>query len=180
MKEELIHTDRLILRKVDPERIHRLFTVSDLEEIKAFYGFESKEEVMREQANYENGIETYDRTFLYFHLLKKTDKKVIGWCGYHTWYIKHDRAEIGYGLFVEELKNTGLMTEAMDSVLKYGFEAMGLHRVEAMIGPDNLASIRVSEKFGFKQEGLLRQHYKKDGVSEDSLVFGLLKSEFES
>lgn len=178
MNEEYIHTDRLLLRKVDPERIHRLYTVSDIEEIKSFYGFDSIAQVQKEQLNYEKGIRTYNRSFLYFHLLDRQEEKVIGWCGYHTWYTEHDRAEIGYELFKEESKKQGLMTEAMQAILSYGFSTMDLQRVEAMIGEDNVASIRLVEKFGFQKEGRLRGHYKTNGVYEDSLIFGLLKEEF--
>jgi ribosomal-protein-alanine N-acetyltransferase len=55
--------------------------------------------------NYEKGIPNLN-AFLYFHLLEKTDQNVIGWCGYHTWYLEHDRAEIGYELF-KKVKRQG-------------------------------------------------------------------------
>lgn len=58
----------------------------------------------------------------------------IGWCGYHTWYIDHRRAEIGYAIRSDEYKAQGIMTEVMNAVLRYGFEVMNLHRIEAFIG----------------------------------------------
>lgn len=56
---------------------------------------------------------------------------------------------------------------------------MKLHRIEAFIGPHNLPSQKLVQKMGFKKEGLLREHYCKKGVVEDSIVFSLLRREME-
>ena len=67
------------------------------------------------------------------------------------------------------------MKEAMPEVINYGFEKMGLHRIEAMVGKDNEPSLKLLHAHGFVQEGLLREHYLIDGRYEDSLVFSLLR-----
>lgn len=71
------------------------------------------------------------------------------------------------------------MTEALRAVLKYGFETMNLHRVEALIGRENAASLKLVDNFNFKQEGVLREHYVVNGIPEDSLAFSLLVHEFK-
>ena len=96
----------------------------------------------------------------------------------HVWYLDHNRAEIGYALTDNPEKSKGLMTEAMNSILKYGFEEMKLHRIEAFIGPENIPSLKLVAKFNFKKEGVLRQHYFKNDKMEDSAVFALLKDEY--
>lgn len=103
----------------------------------------------------------------------------MGWCGYHTWILKHHRAEIGYGLYREEDRRKGLMSEALEAVLQYGFEEMDLNRVEALTSYENEASIASLIKFGFREEGILKGHYYVDGLAEDSVMYALLKSEFE-
>jgi len=70
------------------------------------------------------------------------------------------------------------MSEALKTILKYGFEKMQLHRVEAFIGSENEASLNLVKKFNFTYEGKMRQHYKVKEKMEDSLVFSLLKHEF--
>ena len=104
----------------------------------------------------------------------------MGWCGYHKWYTRHNRAELGYMLNREEFKQQGYMKESLPFVIKYGFNKMNLHRIEAMIEPGNIPSLRLVKSVGFKEEGLLREHYNKNDMMEDSLMFGLLKSEFHS
>ena len=70
------------------------------------------------------------------------------------------------------------MTEALTPIIAYGFSEMQLHRIEAFVGPNNSPSLNLMRKFGFTQEGQLRQHYLKDGKFEDSVVFSLLLEEY--
>ena len=69
------------------------------------------------------------------------------------------------------------MLEAMKKVLQYGFQNMGLNRIEALIDPENIKSIQLIEKFNFNKEGVLRGHYQTDNGFEDSMIFSLLKNE---
>lgn len=50
--------------------------------------------------------------------------------------------------------------------------------MEAFIGPNNIASQKVVLRQGFKQEGILKDHYCTNGVIGDSIVFGLLKKDY--
>lgn len=178
MTFEILTTPRLLLRKITPEVFNHVFeNYSDVEKM-IFFGLDTIERLAEEQRKYDQGVSTFSKSFLYFQVMDRSTEKVIGWCGYHTWYIDHDRAEIGYGIS-EEYQKQGLMSEAMMTIIKYGFFEMKLHRIEAFIGPENDASLAIANKFGFQQEGLLREHYRKDGIMEDSAVFAILKREFE-
>ena len=101
-------------------------------------------------------------------------------CGFHTWAMEHYRAELGYSIHIETEKKKGYMKEALKPIIEYGFNKMNLHRIEAFVGPDNTASISLVKRLGFTQEGHLREHYLKDGVFEDSIVFSLLEKEFQN
>ena len=59
----------------------------------------------------------------------------------------------------DNYKQKGLMSEAVEAIIDYGFNALRLHRIEAFIGPDNVASLRLIKKMHFVQEGILREHY---------------------
>jgi ribosomal-protein-alanine N-acetyltransferase len=72
------------------------------------------------------------------------------------------------------------MREALSAVLAHGFRDLNLNRVEALIGPDNIASLRLARGAGFSQQGHFRQHYFHDGELQDSLLFGLLKANYEA
>jgi ribosomal-protein-alanine N-acetyltransferase len=98
---------------------------------------------------------------------------LIGTIGY-WWLLKeHYRAEIGYALHPAH-QGKGLMREAMDAVLGYGFGPMGLHSVEANVNPANAASIRLLERAGFVREGYFRENYYYDGRFLDSAIYSLL------
>lgn len=68
------------------------------------------------------------------------------------------------------------MTEAMETILKYGFDEMNLHRIEGYVAEYNTASIKLLEKFDFQKEGVMREHYFVDGKAENSVVYALLKT----
>ncbi|MBB3949682.1 GNAT family N-acetyltransferase [Aureimonas jatrophae] len=68
----------------------------------------------------------------------------------------------------------GIMYRALDLVKTFAFDVEGLHRLEAACLPSNARSIRLLEKSGFRQEGLLRQYLKIAGVWEDHRLYGLL------
>ena len=76
--------------------------------------------------------------------------------------------------------NNGYCTEAAQSVLAYGFSVLGLNRIYGYCLKRNLASGRVLEKIGMLQEGCLREHEKKWDQLEDVLVYGMLKSDWQS
>jgi len=178
MEFEIIETPHLFLRKISPE-VHRyVHTNYSDAELREFFAITSDKGYDREMRMFNDGLTTFNKSFLWFHLLDKSDMKHIGWCGYHTWYFEHARAEIGYGFYSDDYKEKGLMTEALRALLDYGFDEMKLNRVEALIADYNVPSLKLAEKFGFQKEGVLRGHYFVDGIAEDSIIFGLLKSDY--
>lgn len=71
----------------------------------------------------------------------------------------------------------GHATAAVRAILGFGFDDLGLHRVEAACLPSNLASRRVLEKAGFRHEGLARAYLKINGEWADHLLFGVIRDE---
>jgi ribosomal-protein-alanine N-acetyltransferase len=63
-------------------------------------------------------------------------------------------------------------------VLTFGFTQMQLNRVEAYVMTGNTASMRLLQKFGFQEEGLLRQYGYWQNAYHDLHLFALLKKEF--
>ena len=177
---EKFETERLILKKLTPEVFTNLFENYSDTEIKKELGLANDNELIIEREKSLGGYKTYDRTILSFLLILKESNEVIGRCGYHNWYHNHRKAEIGYALNNEEHKRKGYMTEAVRLVLDYGFNSMKLNRIEACIGPQNIASKSLIKKYGFSKEGYLRQHYIRDEEIQDSLIYSLLKEEYET
>ena len=61
----------------------------------------------------------------------------------------------------------GYMTESVSLVLRFAFEKLKLHRVEANVQPSNLPSIRVLQRNGFSKEGFSRRYIKIGGRWRD-------------
>lgn len=178
MDFEEIKTKRLLLRKLTPEVywfIHENYTDDELME---FLALKSFCELTKEKEKYAKGLSTHNKSFVNFKLFDLHSGLHIGNCGFHTWYVEHYRAEIGYDICTETLKGKGFMTEALQSILEYGFGSMNLNRIEAFVSPQNIPSLKLMQKFGFQQEGHLRQHYNKNDEIQDSAVFSLLKHEY--
>lgn len=105
--------------------------------------------------------------------LKSDPQRLIGSIGFWRIMKEHYRAEIGYVLH-PGFHGKGIMSEAMDVVLQYGFETMGLHSVEANVNPNNLASIGLLKKAGFVREGYFKENYYYNGKFYDSAIYSLL------
>ena len=175
----IISTPRLLLRPLTPEVYENVFTTFTEEKQKEFFGCKTDAELEEERKKYEQGLSMYRKSLLLFQLIEKASNAVIGWCGYHTWYLPHFRAELGYVLSDEDKKGQGYMKEALPFVIDYGFNEMGLKRIEALVGPDNIPSLKLITSMGFIQEGRLRQHYFINDKFDDSLIFSLLASEYK-
>lgn len=179
MKFEEKYTERLILRKLTQECFNYIYSeMTEVEQLEIL-GLNSNEELLKEKEKFKSGLSTHNKKFLYYQLIDKKTNEIIGWCGFHTWYTDHNRAEIGYGLFDDNYKGQGIMSEAIALIVNYGFRHMGLERIEAFVGPNNTPSKKLLKRMNFKKEGLLKHHYFHNNRMEDSIVFALLKSEYD-
>jgi ribosomal-protein-alanine N-acetyltransferase len=108
------------------------------------------------------------------------DDKLIGSAGFYKW-IQPERyqAEMGYDLD-PACWGKGIMTEALSAIIQYGFDNMGLHRIEVLISHHNRRDRKSVRKLGFKREGVLRDHYFVEGRFSDDVIFSLLKEEWKA
>lgn len=74
----------------------------------------------------------------------------------------------------------GLMTEAVSLVIPFVFDTLALHRIHAAFLPDNMASRRVLEKNGFREEGFAENYLQIDGRWADHVLFGLTRERYEA
>jgi ribosomal-protein-alanine N-acetyltransferase len=173
-----LETARLSLRIDTHEQyVHKFRSLAD-DELKSHFGITSDEELMVQKDKVRGGLTTYRTSLLYFHLIERSMEKVIGSFAFHNWYPIHRRSEIGYAMIAPGYMNLGYMREALPPMIAFGFEQMNLNRIEAFIHPENTASRKLVKRAGFRQEGWLHEHYCKDGVVGDSLVYGLLQKDF--
>ena len=85
-------------------------------------------------------------------------------------------AVLGYWV-VPEVAGQGVTPTAVALITDYLFRVVGLHRVEIDIRPENLASLRVIEKLGFRYEGLKERYIHINGAWRDHYIFALTHEE---
>jgi len=102
--------------------------------------------------------------------------KLVGGTGLHT-HLGESELEIGYWIHKDYI-NQGLITESTAALIKVAFELMHVHRLEIHCDPGNVASAAIPHKLGFTHEGTLRAKTRfLDGWS-DSMIWGLLETEY--
>jgi RimJ/RimL family protein N-acetyltransferase len=90
---------------------------------------------------------------------------------------EHSQGELSFWLVVESW-GRGFMSEAVQAVVRYAFQGLGLNRLYAHHMLRNPPCGRVLEKAGFKQEGLLRQRVRKWGRFEDVALWAILREDW--
>ena len=86
------------------------------------------------------------------------------------------RAQLGY-LVGAHARGRGVMPRAVRLLTRWGFETLGLERIEILVHPDNAASQRVAEKAGFHREGVLRSYTRVKDERFDMVAFSMLPGE---
>jgi RimJ/RimL family protein N-acetyltransferase len=100
---------------------------------------------------------------------------VVGGASLTNYDELRDRVELGYWLFAEG-RGRGIATRVARALAMHAFDA-GLLRVEAVVRPENTASIRVLQRAGFTREGLLRSLLRHGDGRADAYLYSLLPGE---
>jgi RimJ/RimL family protein N-acetyltransferase len=86
---------------------------------------------------------------------------------------EHARAEVGYWL-ARDARGEGHAVRAVRLICAWGFEALGLERIDLLAATGNPRSQRVAERAGFTREAVLRSYMRARGGRLDMVMFGLL------
>lgn len=114
-----------------------------------------------------------------FTLAAVLERQVIGSVSIWTTDPLDRNGELGYTFHRAHWGN-GYATEAVGHLLGLGFGALALERITATCHPRNTGSLRVLQKSGFQEEGLLRSHRLVNGTRRDSLLFSILSVDSEA
>jgi ribosomal-protein-alanine N-acetyltransferase len=173
-----IVTERLVLRR---------FTHDDIRDVLRFASQPSvarvtsksipaTEEGVRKYIDLQNSYQPFEKEKVFeLAIERKEDGEVMGLLGLIRQ--DHGQGEMGWALGVE-YRGQGYATEAARALMDYGFTSLGLHRIHADTGTDNVASWRIMERLGMRREGLLRGAVYEDGKWVDRYVYGILADEW--
>lgn len=104
----------------------------------------------------------------------KSERAIVGTCGFVHYSAEHRKAEVGYAL-ARRLWGNGMATEALEAVIRLGFDELNLNRLEARCTLENTSSMRVLDRAGFTREGLMPAQLWIKGSFHDVVYYGRLK-----
>jgi [ribosomal protein S5]-alanine N-acetyltransferase len=109
----------------------------------------------------------------------KDSGDIIGYFGFWRIVAEHCRAEIGFAL-KPEYWGKGYMTDTLLSMIRFGFNELRLHSIEANVNPRNESCRSLLEKAGFKKEAYFKENYLFNGKYYDSIIYSILENEFNN
>ena len=170
-----VETERLILDRI---------TENDLTEI---FELRSNPETMKYiprplVKDYEGALEHIrmidekieDNSGINWSIRLKDNPKLLGIIGFYRMQPENYRSEIGYILSPDH-HGKGIVTEAVNRLIEFGFEDLKLHSIEAIIDPENHASEKVLQKCGFVKEAHLKESDFWEGKFRDKVIYSLLE-----
>lgn len=171
---------RVCLRAPRVQDIDDVFALFSHADVMRYWSSAPMRVRMQAEGKLEEMLEGFARRdSLNWLIAARRGDRAIGSCTLYRFDARHRRAELGYALH-PQWWGQGLASEAVALALDWGFQRLGLHRIEADIDPRNEASRRLLAGLGFRREGLLRQRFLVDGSATDSEIFGLLQDEWSA
>lgn len=167
-----IETMRCVLRKFRPDDFDAVHAFGSDAEVTRYMDWGPNDETATRA--FLERVSNDDSRGLEFAVVARDADRLIGSCGIHV--AGEGRAEIGYCL-AKESWGRGLGTEVASALVQFGFEQLGLHRIQARCDPMNKASARVLEKVGMKFEGHLRECVRIRGAWRDRRLFAILTTD---
>jgi [ribosomal protein S5]-alanine N-acetyltransferase len=176
----VIETPRLRLRKLSMRDASDVYDYASDPEVAAHVTWEHHRNISDSMHFLRIMIQQYtDGLPSPWAIIYKELGKLVGTIGYHVWSPQNSYGEVGYALS-KEYWNKGIMTEAFEEVIKFGFEKMNLNRIEATCKLENTASEKVMVKCGMQYEGVMRKKLFAKSEFHDLKLYALLKSDWKN
>jgi len=169
-----LETERLLLRRLINEDVNEIFALRSNTEVMKYIPRPlvlTTEDALKHIEMIDEKIDSNEG--INWAITLKENPKLIGIIGHYRLKPEHYRAEIGY-MMLPEYQGQGIITEALNKVVKYGFDVMQLHSIEAVIDPENFASEKVLQKNGFVKEAHLKENEYYDGKFLDTVIYSIL------
>jgi len=166
-----LETERLYLENFNLNDAVDFFQIRSNETFMLYMGAYPMKEVKESKDHIKMLLNTYvQKGGIAWKMVEKETQVLIGYIGFFNLDARHARAEIGFGIALEH-QGKGFGSEALNAIVNYCYEEVGLHSLMAEIDPRNTACIKLVEKCGFKQEGLFKGNFYFDGEFLDSAYY---------
>jgi len=174
-----INGERVYLRDFEPDDLEASMQIVGDPEVTWFLSFDTRNREQQAEllaADIERA-KTDPRPDYYLAIVEKASGQLIGFA--RIGLMRHSAGELGYAIRKDHWRG-GLTTEAARLMLDFAFTQLGLHRVQAACGPENVGSQRLLDKLGFVREGQIRDHVFTNDAWRDSILYSILDSEWST
>lgn len=188
-KEKIYRTFSHLPELTTPRLTLRKMLVLDTEDM---YAYACRADVTQYLTWYPHPDRDYTRQYLQYlgnryaagmfydwAIVYEPDCKMVGTCGFTSFNCSADSAEVGYVLN-PEYWGKGIAQEALQRVLRFGFENLQLNRIEAKYIRENERSRRLMERVGMRFEGIMREGMLIKGSYVDVGICSILRKEWEA
>ena len=174
-------TPNIVIEKINLERFDDFYNVL-VESGKEWFnaGLIPKPDLSRDEL--EHMIKAFialweqDNAYM-FYVLDEQNNQIVGIAALNQIYRTHQMGNLAYMVRTSRT-GEGIATEAARLVAQYGFEKLGLQRIEIVANPDNAPSLKVAEKLGATREVLLRNRQLLHGVPCSAYLHSLIPTDF--
>ncbi len=178
----IYETPRLILKVLRTDsapmvldfynRDKELFEQYEIDRAPNFYTVKYQQKVLR----CEYDMTAKSRLFRFYVFRKENPRQIIGTVCIHNIAPNFfGSCEIGYK-FSSEFHHQGYATEAVGLCTQLAFTELKLHKVIAIVHPGNVSSMKLMNRLGFEQEGLLRDYLQMRGKWCNHYIYSLINT----
>lgn len=139
----------------------------------------SKENVIK---YVENAIKKREaQTDYVYVIIEQSSQQIVGATSYMDISMQHKRLEIGSTWLNPKVWRTNINTNCKYLLLQYGFEELGMQRIQIKTGHENTRSQKAIERIGAVKEGILRNHMiRKEGIIRHTVMYSIIVQEWNS
>lgn len=174
----IIKTDRLFIRILEMKDKEDFFKYRSMPEIYQYQSWRPK--LISEIVDFINKnadvCPNTENTWLQL-AVSLNEGQMIGDIGIH--FMDDDQIEIGYTLS-PEYQGNGYALEAVKAVINYAFSELKKHRITASVDPDNIQSIKLLERIGFRKEAHFIKSFRMDDQWYDDCIYAMLEDEWKA
>ncbi|MEP6466429.1 MAG: GNAT family protein [Parafilimonas sp.] len=174
-----LFTTRLQLKELslaELEKIHQLHSLPEIDEFNTSGipgNIQTTELLLNEWIHQKNII---SRTSYTFCIQLEKINEFVGLIALNLGKRNYKIAEVWYKIHPDYWKQ-GYATEALKNIIQFGFQNLGLHRIEAGCAVKNIASIKVLKKVGMQMEGCKRKILPIRGKWVDNYFYSILDTD---
>ena len=175
-----LESERLLFRRILQSDAKDLFLLRSNDDVLRFMDVPRHHSISDSEKLIHTLDESYENeTGINWVIVEKRSNSFAGYFGFWRMIPEHCRAEIGYAI-KPEFWGKSYMYETINKMVRFGFENMMLHSIEANVNPLNERSKKVLERIGFKKEAHFRENYLFNGEFLDSIIYSLLEKDLTS